>query len=174
MKKIITITLTLLLFLFVFTNVSKVYATPGACCTNSGDCDQGETCTGIWSITCNSRTCENSTTPSDSIFGKVNAPPGVVKFVGGDIEGLTVFINNIIKFVIVAAGLYALINIVLSGFAFMSAGDDPKKVAGAWSKIWQSLLGLTVAAGAFVLAGIFGQLIFGDYNALLQIRIFGP
>jgi hypothetical protein len=47
-------------------------------------------------------------------------------------------------------------------------------VAGAWAKIWQTMLGLAFAAGSFVLAGIFGKLIFGDYNALLQIKIFTP
>jgi hypothetical protein len=107
------------------------------------------------------------------IFGTVNAPPGVNKFTAGP-QGITVFINALIKFAIVVAGLYALINIVIAGYEFMSAGDDPKKVAGAWAKIWQTLLGLAVAAGAFVLAAIFGYLIFGDPNALLQLKIFGP
>lgn len=62
---------------------------------------------------------------------------------------------------IIGAGIYALINLVLAGYSFMSAGDDSKKIAGAWAKIWQTILGLTVAAGAFILAGLFGQLIFG-------------
>jgi hypothetical protein len=56
----------------------------------------------------------------------------------------------------------------------MSAGDDPKKMAGATQKIWQTFLGLTVVAGSFVLAAIAGQLIFNDWNALLQLRIFTP
>ena len=55
----------------------------------------------------------------------------------------------------------------------MSAGDDPKKVQGAWQKIWQTLIGLIFAAGAFVIAALVGQLIFKDANALLQIKIFG-
>ncbi|MCX6705126.1 MAG: hypothetical protein NT162_02200 [Candidatus Woesebacteria bacterium] len=53
----------------------------------------------------------------------------------------------------------------------MSAGDDPKKVAGAWAKIWQTALGLAVAAGALVLAAIFGQLIFGSPTAILNPTI---
>ena len=56
----------------------------------------------------------------------------------------------------------------------MSAGDDSKKVAGAWAKIWQTLLGLAVSAGAFVLAGIFGQLIFNDPMFLLRPTIPEP
>jgi hypothetical protein len=108
------------------------------------------------------------------IFGEVKPPPGVEKYSGGSLAGLPTFVNNIIKFVIVAAGLFTLLNLILAGYAFLSAGDDPKKVAGAWQKIYQSLYGLAFVAGAFILAAIFGQLIFGDAGALLQFRIFGP
>lgn len=110
----------------------------------------------------------------DSIFGKVNPPPGIEKFEGGSLSGLSAFINNLIKLLIIGAGIYAVINLVLAGYAFMSAGDDPKKIQGAWAKIWQTLLGLAFATGAFVLAAIFGKLLFGSYDALLQLRIFGP
>lgn len=72
---------------------------------------------------------------------------------------------------IVGAGVYALFNFILAGYAFMSAGDDPKKVAGAWAKIWQTALGLAVAAGAFVLAALFGQLIFGNPMFILNPTI---
>jgi len=109
-----------------------------------------------------------------NIFGNVNPPPGINRY--GDLTsgGPTYFLTNILKFIIVVAGIYALINLVVAGYSFMSAGDDPKKVAGAWSKIWQTLLGLAVSAGAFVLAALFGRLLFGDYSALLRLRIYGP
>src|SRR4030042_3041246 len=112
--------------------------------------------------------------PLAQIFGQISPPPGVQNYGGGELAGLPLFINNIIKFAIVIAGIYALINLVLAGYAFMSAGDDPKKATGAWSKIWQNLLGLAVAAGSFILAGIFGKLVFNDWNALLQFKVFGP
>jgi len=108
-----------------------------------------------------------------SIFGNVKPPPGVENLSGGTLEGLPLFINMIIRLLIVGAGIYAVINLVLAGYAFMSAGDDPKKMAAASSKIWQTLLGLAVAAGSFVLAAIFGKILFNDPNALLQFKIFG-
>ena len=112
--------------------------------------------------------------PPNPIFGTVNPPPGVSNFPGATTGGVTQFINILFRTLIVIAGLYAVFNLIFAGYAFMSAGDDAKKVAGAWAKISQTLLGLAVAAGAFVLAAIFGRILFGDWNALLQLRIFGP
>lgn len=83
-------------------------------------------------------------------------------------------INLGLNVLVIGAGLYALFNLLLAGYAFMSAGDDPKKVAGAWAKIWQTLLGLAFAAGAFVLAALFGWIIFGSPDALLKPVIPTP
>lgn len=105
------------------------------------------------------------------VFGEVNAPIAIRRYGSG---GIALFISNIVKLLIVGAGLFALFNIILAGYSFLSAGDDPKKMAAASAKIWQSLIGLAVAAGAIVLAMLFGQIIFGDPNALLQIQVFGP
>jgi len=111
---------------------------------------------------------------SKNIFGQVSPPPGVSKYAGGKLTGLPSFINNILKLLIIGAGIYSVFNLVLAGYDFLSAGDDPKKVTAAWSKIWQTLLGLAIAAGSFVLAALFGKIIFDDPKALLQIKIFTP
>ncbi len=109
------------------------------------------------------------------IFGQVNPPPGIDKY-GASLEsgGPQNLLNNIVRLVIVAAGIYAFINLILAGYGFMSAGDDPKKIAAATRKIWQTLLGLAVVAGSFVLAALFGQVLFGDATALLQLRFVTP
>jgi len=108
------------------------------------------------------------------IFGGVTPPPGVIRWGGLLGGGPTRFIQALVRLLIVGAGIFTLFNLVFAGYTFLSAGGDPKKIADAWAKIWQSLLGLTIAVGSFVLAAIFGQLLFGDYNALLQITVFGP
>jgi hypothetical protein len=112
------------------------------------------------------------------VIGQVTPPPGVRRYIdiaSNNAEGgLQLFISNIIKTIIVIAGVFALFNLIFAGFAFMSAGGNAEKIAGAWAKIWQTMIGLLIAVGSFVLAGVFGKLIFGDYNALLQLRIFGP
>jgi len=108
--------------------------------------------------------------PSE-IIGGVNTPLITSSLRGG---GLSAFIQSVLLLMIVGAGIFATFNIILAGYGFLSAGDDPKKIQAATAKIWQSIIGVAIAAGAFVLAAIFGQLIFNDATALLQLRIYTP
>jgi len=113
------------------------------------------------------------------IFGEIHLP-GFFKYGGlfPSLEegtgGLILFLNNLVKLLIVVGGLFAFFNIILAGYGFMSAGDDPKAMGRAWAKIWQSLFGLLFIAGSLVLAAIFGWLLFGDASAILIPRIYGP
>lgn len=102
-------------------------------------------------------------------FGQIDPPEAIKGKEPG--AGIGNLIQTVLWLLIVGAGIYALFNLVLAGYSFMSAGDDSKKVAGAWAKIWQTIIGLAVAAGAFVLAAIFGQLIFGDWTFILNPKI---
>lgn len=106
-------------------------------------------------------------------LGTVPVPAALSNFAGGSVQGgaLAVFINLLLKLLIVGGGIFALFNLVLAGYAFMSAGEDPKKVEGAWAKIWQTAIGLLFMAGAFVLAAIFGQLIYGSWDFILNPTI---
>jgi hypothetical protein len=108
---------------------------------------------------------------TDNSLGTVPLPSPLGLF--GDVNdgGIGIFLQLILKLLIVGGGIYALFNLVLAGYAFMSAGDDPKKMEGAWAKIWQTAIGLLFMAGAFVLAAIFGQLIFGSWTYILQPQI---
>lgn len=104
-------------------------------------------------------------------FGSITPPKGLSGYSSNPGQALGQLLNLILRTLIVGAGAYALINLVLAGYSFMSAGDDAKKVEGAWAKIWQTLLGLAFAGGAFVLAAIFGQLIFGRWDFILNPSI---
>ncbi|KKR89646.1 MAG: hypothetical protein UU51_C0015G0006 [Microgenomates group bacterium GW2011_GWC1_41_20] len=107
----------------------------------------------------------------DNPFGSITPPDAVAKYSQNPGQGIGNLIQTVIWILIIGAGVYALFNFLLAGYAFLSAGDDAKKVAGAWAKIWQTALGLLVAAGAFVLAAIFGQLIFGQWDFILNPTI---
>jgi len=108
------------------------------------------------------------------ILGKINSPSALNRF--GDVSsgGLGKFLNLILNILVVAGGIYAVFNLVLAGYAFMAAGGEPKKIADAWAKIWQTMVGLLFIAGSFLLAAILGWLIFGNTTALLFPRIETP
>lgn len=102
-------------------------------------------------------------------FGTIAEPPELTQLRGGGGlgSGIGAFITLFVQLVILVAGLYAFINFLLAGYGFLSAGNDPKKIQEAWTKIWQSILGLTVTAGALVIAAIVGYLVFNDARAIL-------
>jgi hypothetical protein len=113
------------------------------------------------------------------IIGKITPPPFIEKY--GDLSsssegpgGLIKFLNNLIRLLIVVGGIWAFINLILAGYGFLSAGDDPKKMEAAWAKIWQSLIGLLFILGSFILASLFGWLLFGDAGAILNPKIYVP
>ncbi len=109
------------------------------------------------------------------IFGAIQNP--LAGGYGGFAEegkGLVGFLNNIIRLLIVVGGLFAFFNLILAGYGFLSAGDDPKKMGAAWAKIWQSMIGLLFIVSSFVLAAIFGFLLFGNPTAILKPTIYGP
>jgi hypothetical protein len=115
------------------------------------------------------------------VIGQIKPPPGVENWIGRSrvggfltAPGLLLFVSTIIKLLIVIAGLYAFFNIVLAGYGFLNAGDDPKKMTAAWAKIWQSAMGLVVIAGSFILTAIISYLIFGDPSVILKPSIYGP
>jgi len=109
-----------------------------------------------------------------SFFGSIEKPPGIDKY--GDFQsqnGIMLFANNLLKLIIVAAGIFAFFNIIIAGYTFLGASGDPKKTQQAWEKIYMSLIGLLFVAGSFVLAAIFGWLIFGNAWAILRPKIYG-
>ena len=112
------------------------------------------------------------------IFGKITPPePFITKY--GDIlktssanGGLISFLNNLVRLLILIGGLWTFLNIVLAGYGFLSAGEDPKKIEAAWKKIWQSLLGLLVMLGSFVLTSIFSYLLFKNPSLILNPKLY--
>ena len=101
-------------------------------------------------------------------LGTIPQPPAINNFNSVETGGFGQLIQLVFNLMIAAGAIYAVINFILAGYLFLSAGDDPKKMASAWAKIWQTAIGLLFIAGAFLLAAIFGRLIFGDATSLLN------
>ena len=59
--------------------------------------------------------------------------------------------TRIIAVLTLAAGILAFIFIILSGFKFVTAGGDPKKLAGAQATMTYAIIGIIVAILAFVI-----------------------
>lgn len=104
-------------------------------------------------------------------IGNVGKPSVLNNFADVEGGGLGQLLNLIMNLMIVMGGIYALFNFLLAGYAFLSAGDDSKKIEGAWARIYQSVIGLLIMGGAFVLAAIFGQLLFGSWTFILNPQI---
>lgn len=61
------------------------------------------------------------------VFGQIQAPEALSNFGSVEQGAIGKLLDLLIRTLIVGAGIYALINLVLAGYAFISAGDDPKK-----------------------------------------------
>ena len=104
-------------------------------------------------------------------IGKITRPsflPDDAVSADGQLTGVMVFINNILRLVFIVAGIWAFFNLVLAGFKFLSAGGDPKAVAAAWESIWKSAIGLIIIVSSFLFAAILGMILFDDPGAILN------
>jgi hypothetical protein len=110
------------------------------------------------------------------VFGPINPPSGVEDYgsATAGAGGLTLFLGNLLKTVIVLGSLYGVLNIIMAGYGYISAGGDPKKIAAANNKITMTFVGLAIATGAFLIAGIISRFVYGDPTAIFGLRIFGP
>ena len=102
---------------------------------------------------------------ADSIFGTISPPTEVQTLIGiagteGDTgAGLCVLLNRIFTIIETAAGIFFVIQILLAGFAYISASGDQKKTEAAWAKIYQSIIGLLIVSSAFVLTQVIGNIV---------------
>lgn len=112
-----------------------------------------------------------------SIIGNINPPDYLTKGYGevGDTGGgLVGFLNNVIKFITIAAGLFAVINFILAGYGIMSSSGDPEKLSKAQNKIWFSIIGLILIVAAFTFATVIGWVVFHDPTIIISPKIYGP
>jgi len=107
-------------------------------------------------------------------FGRIEPPEVISRKYKDSPEGLFIFLNYLLKLLIFGAGLFVLFNLILAGYGFIAAGGNQENVEKAWAKIWQSLVGLLIVVGSLVLAGVIGQLFFGDPKALIVPKLYGP
>ncbi len=103
----------------------------------------------------------------EGIFGKITNPG-----VGGNGEDpydtLIKFMNVGLNLILVVAGLFTLFNFIMAGFNYMTAGGDSKKISAAQNKMVMTVIGLGIIVAAPVIAGVIGQVIFGNWTAIIN------
>lgn len=100
-------------------------------------------------------------TPGKDCSSFLNTGQDVIAFTSiGNI--LSVFIN----FLIIISGIYALINLSLGGFQYLSSGGDKTQIEHSRQRIVYAILGLGIVASTVaidrVLGAVFGVNIFGN------------
>lgn len=105
----------------------------------------------------------------DSLFGTI-APP--ISGMPTDAQtGVMKILNISLNLVLIVAGLFALWNFITAGFNYITAGGDSKKVEEANKKFTFTTLGLLLIVIAPIIAIIFGVIIFGRWDAILNPEI---
>lgn len=89
-------------------------------------------------------------------------------------SGPLTLLSNIFQLIVVAAGLFALINLAISGVHYISSQGKPEETQKAWARITFSLIGLIIIASSFVIMAIISRLLFGDFNFIFNPKIYGP
>lgn len=154
-----------------------------SCPDATGNCDAGHPRArpipvGCWNgntyTTRNVTVCFDQTAvvTEDDAFGEVEMPWDSTGAVDNKtLDGLGDFINKIINFLLFAAAVLLLINIVLAGIKIITGGQDPKNFSAAMKRILYSALGIVVVALAYVITGWVSQLLFGSPEMLLNPTI---
>lgn len=112
-----------------------------------------------------------------SIFGQLNPPSGYGKLFGTQAGpathgGLVALINNLLGIMTTAAGIFAVFNLISAGYMYLSANGQPQAITNAGNKIIQTAVGVGVVALAYVIAAIFGQILFNDPAILTKPKLF--
>lgn len=112
------------------------------------------------------------------MFGSIDNPlqrlnPGGYGGISGDL-GPVAFISNVFQLIALAAGLYALFNLITAGLQYISSAGDPQLIEAAQRKMNMSLLGLIIIIMSYTIAAIIGGLLFGDTGFLFSPQIHGP
>jgi len=111
------------------------------------------------------------------IFGTIDNPLektfGVTDYasVAG---GLPLLISNIVRITTGVGGVSTFFNLLIAGMTYITSNGEAEKIAQAWAKITQSIIGLVIIVGSFALAGVISQLLFGDPAVILSPVIYGP
>jgi len=82
--------------------------------------------------------------------------------------GLITFLSSLTSLLVIISGLFSLVNFIFAGYLYLGSNGNPQQLQAAGNKIVQSLIGLVIVAGAFIIAGLIGFLFFKDATFLFN------
>lgn len=82
---------------------------------------------------------------------------------GGLFEGALSTTIGVLTFI---GGIFFLVNLLLAGVSYISAGNDPQKVEGAQKRMMNSLIGLVIVISAFFAVALVGRIL--GFNTILN------
>lgn len=108
-------------------------------------------------------------TDPNELVGDLEIPKGV-DLINQDAGGIGVilFISNMIKFVIILGGIWALINIIFAAFAYLTGGGKADSHTKVKDRFTMSIIGLILMIVAYTVAALVGQIFYGDPNFILN------
>ncbi|MBI2621395.1 MAG: hypothetical protein HYW63_01960 [Candidatus Levybacteria bacterium] len=101
-----------------------------------------------------------SATPTFAQLGPTKLPTRCL--VGGadqvaTIDCIPIIIGNVVFWLLVGAGILALVLIVISGFKFVFSGGDPKQVEGARKTLTWAIIGLVLILFSFAIVAFIAR-----------------
>ena len=101
--------------------------------------------------------------------GTLNAPTGIPpELQGGLAQSGKNILQTGLQLLFLGATLLAVIFILISGIQWITSSGDPDKISSAKKKLFYSIVGLVVVAGAFLIFNIVGSTLNKDLNTLLS------
>jgi len=121
---------------------------------------------------------------NQSVFGQVDAPPGVAEFnaqirgggVGPDVEGIgiIIFASNLIRIATIIAGLIVFFNFIKAGYSYIASDGSTKVNEEVKNTLTYSILGLVIIVASYTIIAIISLLLFGKADFILNPIITGP
>jgi hypothetical protein len=156
-------------------------------CTAAGQCLNNSTCVVKNTVSDGSSiiiTVGKSDQPNcnSSSIGGVS-PPGAIHTLNvaagaqtdseGNNIGIIIFISNLIRLFAIVAGIWAMFNLIMGGYTFITSMSDAGAMAKVQNSITMTIIGLAIIAGAYIIAAVIGALLFGDPNFILNPQLQG-
>jgi len=115
-------------------------------------------------------------TDTESVFGKVEAPPGVAAYDAAAANGigLILFISNLIRIITIAGGIFVMGNIIYAGWIYISSSGKAEAHTKVADTVVYSVIGLAIIVGSYAAAALAGLIFFGDATFILSPTICGP